>query len=87
MSASLYDCIPPGPTGIVLWTTRDERIVDTLVGPRRGIAVAGIGESGDKSRARLSRDVRGAGRRMGLSDNFTPALLYIGTETVVIVNF
>ncbi|KAH8729983.1 hypothetical protein BGZ61DRAFT_530108 [Ilyonectria robusta] len=39
-SASLLDYVPRGPTGMVLWTSRDERIAGTLVGPRRGIGVA-----------------------------------------------
>jgi hypothetical protein len=38
-SKSLYDYIPKGGNGTVLWTSRDERIVGTLVGPRRGIHV------------------------------------------------
>ncbi|KAH7119495.1 hypothetical protein B0J13DRAFT_589975 [Dactylonectria estremocensis] len=37
---NLYNYIPRGPTGTVLWTSRDERIVGTLVGPRRGIEVS-----------------------------------------------
>ncbi|KAF5228226.1 hypothetical protein FAUST_11251 [Fusarium austroamericanum] len=36
----LFDYIPRGPTGALLWTSRDERIAGTLVGPRRGIQVA-----------------------------------------------
>ncbi|KAH7117517.1 hypothetical protein EDB81DRAFT_848304 [Dactylonectria macrodidyma] len=38
--ASLFHYIPRGPTGTVLWTSRDERIAGTLVGPRRGVRVA-----------------------------------------------
>ncbi|KAH6881072.1 hypothetical protein B0T10DRAFT_140315 [Thelonectria olida] len=37
---NLYNYIPRGPTGTVLWTSQDERIVGTLVGPRRGIEVS-----------------------------------------------
>ncbi|KAH6871130.1 hypothetical protein B0T10DRAFT_500781 [Thelonectria olida] len=37
---NLHNYIPRGPTGTVLWTSRDERIVGTLVGPRRGIEVS-----------------------------------------------
>ncbi|KAH8664802.1 hypothetical protein BGZ61DRAFT_593199 [Ilyonectria robusta] len=37
---TLLDYIPRGPTGMVLWTSRDERIAGTLVGPTRGIGVA-----------------------------------------------
>ncbi|KAK0743223.1 prion-inhibition and propagation-domain-containing protein [Schizothecium vesticola] len=38
-STSLYKYVPKGGTGTVLWTSRDERIVGTLVSPRRGIQV------------------------------------------------
>ncbi|KAH6972236.1 P-loop containing nucleoside triphosphate hydrolase protein [Ilyonectria sp. MPI-CAGE-AT-0026] len=36
----LLEYIPRSPTGMVLWTSRDERIAGTLVGPPRGIGVA-----------------------------------------------
>ncbi|KAK4207229.1 ankyrin repeat-containing domain protein [Rhypophila decipiens] len=36
---SLYNYVPSSGTGTVLWTSRDERIVGTLVGSRRGIQV------------------------------------------------
>ncbi|CCF38661.1 hypothetical protein CH063_01956 [Colletotrichum higginsianum] len=35
----LYDFIPRGPVGTVLWTTRDERLVGSLVGVRQGLQV------------------------------------------------
>ncbi|WYZ43710.1 hypothetical protein EsH8_VII_000146 [Colletotrichum jinshuiense] len=35
----LYDYIPRAPFGTVLWTSRDERIVGTLVGAQRGLPV------------------------------------------------
>ncbi|KAJ0159917.1 Nephrocystin-3 [Colletotrichum tanaceti] len=35
----LYDYIPRGPVGTVLWTTRDERLVGSLVGVRQGVQV------------------------------------------------
>ncbi|KXX74304.1 hypothetical protein MMYC01_208567 [Madurella mycetomatis] len=38
-STSLYDYVPRGATGTVLWTSRDERIVGTLVSPYQGIGV------------------------------------------------
>ncbi|KAH6842448.1 hypothetical protein B0I37DRAFT_329709 [Chaetomium sp. MPI-CAGE-AT-0009] len=38
-STSLYDYVPKSGNGTVLWTSRDERIVGTLVGPQRGIQV------------------------------------------------
>ncbi|KAM7196692.1 hypothetical protein V8F33_006032 [Rhypophila sp. PSN 637] len=40
-STSLYNYVPQGGTGTatVLWTSRDQRIVGTLVGSRRGIPV------------------------------------------------
>lgn len=37
---NLYEYIPRAPRGTVLWTSRDERITGTLVGPQRGIHVA-----------------------------------------------
>ncbi|KAK4164409.1 hypothetical protein QBC43DRAFT_262507 [Cladorrhinum sp. PSN259] len=40
-SRSLYNYVPRG-AGTVLWTSRDERIIGTLVGPRRGIQVGGM---------------------------------------------
>ena len=36
---SLYDYVPQSGNGTVLWTSRDERIAGSLVGPRRGIHV------------------------------------------------
>ncbi|KAL5086867.1 hypothetical protein Trisim1_008617 [Trichoderma cf. simile WF8] len=36
---SLYEFIPNGPTGTVLWTSRDARIAGTLVGAQRGVEV------------------------------------------------
>lgn len=38
-SISLSGQVPRAPSGTVLWTSRDERIVGTLIGPRRGIRV------------------------------------------------
>ncbi|WYZ45760.1 hypothetical protein EsH8_VIII_001076 [Colletotrichum jinshuiense] len=35
----LEDYIPRAPVGTVLWTSRDERIVGSLVGARRGVSV------------------------------------------------
>ncbi|KAH7313990.1 hypothetical protein B0I35DRAFT_436220 [Stachybotrys elegans] len=37
--SKLLEHIPRAHTGTVLWTSRDERIVGTLVSPRRGIRV------------------------------------------------
>ncbi|RTE84778.1 hypothetical protein BHE90_000530 [Fusarium euwallaceae] len=37
---ALLDSIPKGPNGTVLWTSRDQRVDGTLVGPQRGIQVA-----------------------------------------------
>lgn len=42
-SNSLYEYVPNGPTGTVLWTSRDARIAGTLVGSRRGIEVTSMG--------------------------------------------
>ncbi|RSL60093.1 hypothetical protein CEP53_005575 [Fusarium sp. AF-6] len=36
---ALLDSIPKGPNGTVLWTSRDQRVDGTLVGPQRGIQV------------------------------------------------
>ncbi|KAL7914494.1 P-loop containing nucleoside triphosphate hydrolase protein [Trichoderma velutinum] len=36
---SIYQYIPNGPAGTVLWTSRDARIAGTLVGAQRGIEV------------------------------------------------
>ncbi|KAK4174679.1 putative kinesin light chain [Triangularia setosa] len=41
---SLYDFVPRGPTGTVLWTSRDKRISGSLVGGRRAINVASMAE-------------------------------------------
>ncbi|KAL7946247.1 P-loop containing nucleoside triphosphate hydrolase protein [Trichoderma barbatum] len=40
---SIYDYIPNGPTGTVLWTSRDAHIVGTLVGAQRGVEVTSMG--------------------------------------------
>lgn len=39
---SLFDFVPRGGVGTVLWTSRDERIVGTLVSPVRGIQVSSM---------------------------------------------
>ncbi|KAH7165414.1 hypothetical protein EDB81DRAFT_877796 [Dactylonectria macrodidyma] len=39
-TTNLDEYVPRAATGTVLWTSRDERIKGSLVGPRRGIAVA-----------------------------------------------
>lgn len=39
---SLYEYVPNGPTGTVLWTSRDARIAGTLVGAQRGIEVTSM---------------------------------------------
>jgi hypothetical protein len=41
---SLYDFVPWGPAGTVLWTSRDKRIGGSLVGARRAINVASMSE-------------------------------------------
>ncbi|KAJ6143763.1 hypothetical protein N7471_003216 [Penicillium samsonianum] len=38
-SPSLYTYVPQGASGTLLWTSRDKRIVGTLVGAQRGIQV------------------------------------------------
>lgn len=38
-SKTLLDCVPRGPKGAVLWTSRDKRIMGTLVSPLRVIEV------------------------------------------------
>lgn len=43
---SLYEYIPNGPTGTVLWTSRDAHIAGTLVGAQRGVEVTSM-ESGE----------------------------------------
>lgn len=37
---ALLDSIPKGPNGTVLWTSRDQRVDGSLVGPQRAIQVA-----------------------------------------------
>lgn len=37
---ALLNSIPKGPNGTVLWTSRDQRVDGSLVGPQRGIPVA-----------------------------------------------
>jgi hypothetical protein len=41
---SLYDFVPRGPAGTVLWTSRDKRIGGSLVGARKAINVGGMTE-------------------------------------------
>ncbi|VBB78279.1 Putative Kinesin light chain [Podospora comata] len=41
---NLYDFVPRGPAGTVLWTSRDKRISGSLVGGRRAINVASMTE-------------------------------------------
>ncbi|KAI9146645.1 hypothetical protein HJFPF1_13628 [Paramyrothecium foliicola] len=44
-SNNLSQYVPRASTGKVLWTSRDERIVGTLVGPRRGVKVGPLTQS------------------------------------------
>ncbi|RYP02565.1 hypothetical protein DL765_010728 [Monosporascus sp. GIB2] len=53
---SLYDYVPRCATGTVLWTSRDERIVGTLVGPRRGIRVGQMDPGEAKALLETSRN-------------------------------
>ncbi|KAH7255298.1 uncharacterized protein BKA55DRAFT_725539 [Fusarium redolens] len=39
-TSKIMNCIPRGPNGTVLWISRDEAIVGSLVGIRRGITVS-----------------------------------------------
>ena len=54
--ASLYDYVPRGATGTVLWTSRDEQIVGTLVGPRQGISVNSMSAGEAMALLRTSRN-------------------------------
>ncbi|ORY68246.1 P-loop containing nucleoside triphosphate hydrolase protein, partial [Pseudomassariella vexata] len=51
--SSLRDFIPRGPTGTVLWTSRDEQIAGSLVGARRAINVSSM--AFDEAMALLER--------------------------------
>ncbi|KAM0263425.1 hypothetical protein ACHAQJ_001281 [Trichoderma viride] len=46
---SIYEYIPNGRTGTVLWTSRDARIAGTLVGAQRGVEVTSM-ESGEATK-------------------------------------
>ncbi|KAH8706221.1 hypothetical protein BGZ61DRAFT_575789 [Ilyonectria robusta] len=50
---NLYKYIP---SGTVLWTSRDERVVGTLVGPRRGINVARMTSNEAENLLAMTRD-------------------------------
>lgn len=41
-SNSIYDYVPSGPTGTVLWTSRDAHIAGTLVSAKRGVEVTSM---------------------------------------------
>ncbi|KAH6881071.1 hypothetical protein B0T10DRAFT_609262 [Thelonectria olida] len=53
---SLLDYVPRGPTGTVLWTSRDEQIAGTLVGSRRGIRAAQMQEEEAKALLETARN-------------------------------
>ncbi|KAK4205925.1 hypothetical protein QBC37DRAFT_162825 [Rhypophila decipiens] len=55
---SLYNYVPQGGTGTwtVLWTSRDERIVGTLVGSRRGIPMGQMERVEAKELLKTSRN-------------------------------
>ncbi|KAH7010347.1 hypothetical protein EDB80DRAFT_420649 [Ilyonectria destructans] len=57
-SASLLDYVPRSPMGMVLWTSRDERIAGTLVGPRRGIRVARLAVDEAKALLETARNTK-----------------------------
>lgn len=44
-SRNLYSFIPRGPTGTILWTTRDGRIVGDLISSKQGINVSSMDAS------------------------------------------
>src|SRR3569833_111874 len=52
-AANLYDFVPRGPAGTVLWTSRDERIAGSLVGARRAINVVRM--TADEARTLFER--------------------------------
>ncbi|RYP55419.1 hypothetical protein DL770_010923 [Monosporascus sp. CRB-9-2] len=64
-SASLYDYVPRGATGTVLWTSRDERIVGTLVGSRRGIQVGRMSPDEAMRLLETSRDKKTGNEEVG----------------------
>ena len=53
---NLCDYVPSGGSGTVLWTSRDEHIVGTLVGPRQGISVQEMSPDEAMDLLRNSRD-------------------------------
>ncbi|RYP11220.1 hypothetical protein DL764_000176 [Monosporascus ibericus] len=53
----LSDYIPRGAVGTVLWTSRDQRIAESLVGPRRGIHVARMTNSEGEMLLKAIRDL------------------------------
>ncbi|KAL6407291.1 hypothetical protein AUP68_10121 [Ilyonectria robusta] len=55
---SLLDYIPRGPTGMVLWTSRDEHIAGTLVGPPRGIGVARMTVDEGRALLEMARNIK-----------------------------
>lgn len=54
-SKTMRSYIPAGPGGTVLWTTRDEQILGTLVGTRRGIKIARMTDGEAKRLLSLAR--------------------------------
>ncbi|RYP93106.1 hypothetical protein DL770_000763 [Monosporascus sp. CRB-9-2] len=50
--------IPRGTVGTVLWTSRDQRIAGSLVGPRRGIHVARMTNSEGEMLLETTRDLK-----------------------------
>ncbi|CAG1959019.1 unnamed protein product [Fusarium graminearum] len=75
-TTSLFEYIPRGPTGALLWTSRDERIAGTLVGPRRGIQVAQM--TIDKATALLKTTRNKKTRPQEIADTRTLSKSFIG---------
>ncbi|KAF5557647.1 hypothetical protein FPHYL_7614 [Fusarium phyllophilum] len=54
-TGKIMDYIPKGPNGTILWISRDEAIVGSLVGVRRGVAVPGL--TSEESKALLESKI------------------------------
>ncbi|KAH6608264.1 hypothetical protein Trco_004577 [Trichoderma cornu-damae] len=61
----LYEHLPKGPMGTVLWTSRDARIAGTLVGPTRAVEVSAMAYGEAMTLLETTRNAKAGSEELG----------------------
>lgn len=81
LGPDLSDYIPRGTVGTILWTSRDQRIVGSLVGLRRGIHVAKMTDSEGES---LLDTIKNLETRKEIAEDVSRLLIELGSLPLAI---